>query len=56
MVIDETMGEWAGATTAHITFLPRKPTPLGFMMKTLCCAESGVLVSAELCEGARIDQ
>lgn len=46
---------WQGTGSAHLTFLPRKPTPLGFMMKTVVCAESGICVAAELCEGAEVD-
>lgn len=56
LVIDETMVAWSGASTGHLTFLPRKPTPLGFMLKTLVCGESCIMVHMELCEGKEIDR
>jgi hypothetical protein len=55
-VIDESMVQWAGATAGHITFLPRKPTPLGFLLLSMSCASSGVCIMAELCEGAEVDR
>lgn len=36
-------------------FVPRKPTPLGFMLHTAVDTGSGVLLSAEICEGAEVD-
>lgn len=30
LVIDETMIWWTGLTEGHLSYLPRKPTPLGF--------------------------
>lgn len=30
IVLDETMMWWTGLTSGHLSFLPRKPTPLGF--------------------------
>ena len=50
LVIDESMVYWQGSTSGHITFMPRKPTPLGFCMRTLACASSNVLLNAELCD------
>jgi hypothetical protein len=49
------MVQWAGATPAHITWLPRKPTPLGFLLWTAVDATAGVLLNAEICEGKNID-
>jgi len=55
LVVDETMVMWTGLGAAHLTYIPRKPSPLGIMMKVACCADSGVLVHAELVEGAEVD-
>lgn len=37
LVIDETMVQWEGASQAHVTSIPRKPTPLGYLLRTLVC-------------------
>lgn len=50
------MVAWEGATSAHLTLIPRKPTPLGFMFKTACDAASKILLNLEAVEGATIDQ
>lgn len=56
LVIDESMLQWGGTGGAHLTWLPRKPTPLGIGMKTLVDHTSGILLHAELCEGKAIDR
>jgi hypothetical protein len=48
IVPDETMIFWTGITGGHLTFIPRKPTSLGFLLKTLCCGSSGILLRAEI--------
>ena len=41
ITIDETMWSWSGPCgDLHLTYLPRKPKPLGWMLKTTCCAIS----------------
>jgi Transposase IS4 len=55
-VIDETMVKWAGVSAIQLTWLPRKPTPLGFLVKTLCDAKTGILLSMELVEGVQFDR
>ncbi|NBX97284.1 hypothetical protein EBQ81_00260, partial [bacterium] len=55
LVVDETMVAWSGTGTAHLTYIPRKPSPLGIMVKVTCCGSSGVLLHAELVEGAVVD-
>lgn len=35
--------------------MPRKPTPLGFMLKSAVCATGYVMLSAEIVEGAEFD-
>lgn len=55
LVCDESMAAWEGATKAHLTLIPRKPTPLGFMFKTMACASSRVLLFFEPVEGKEID-
>lgn len=56
LTIDESMVGWSGMGEGALTFLPRKPCDLGIMLKTLCCAESGVLINAEICEGKKAMQ
>ena len=41
---------------AHLTYLPRKPTPLGFQLKTLCDSSSNILLNMEVCEGRDADR
>lgn len=50
LTADESMVFWVGTGSAHLTYLPRKPTPLGIMLKTICDASSGVMLGAEICE------
>jgi hypothetical protein len=42
LVVDETMVGWTGATNAHITVLPNKPTDKGVCLKTACDAHTHV--------------
>lgn len=51
MVADESMIMWVGTGDVHLTYIPRKPTPLGIMMKTIVDGSSGILMGAELMEG-----
>ena len=55
LVIDETMIWWTGLSSGHLTFLPRKPTPLGFQLKTVVDGSSGVLLALEIVEGKEVD-
>lgn len=55
LVADETMVQWEGVSSAHLTYIVRKPTPLGFELRTLVDGDSGVLLNAELCEGAELE-
>lgn len=52
LVPDESMVQWVGGGAPHLTLIPRKPTPLGMMFKTVCCGETGILLNAELQECA----
>jgi len=56
LVPDETMVFWTGLGPVHLTYIPRKPSPLGVMFKVTCCGESGVLLHAELVDGADVDK
>ena len=47
---------WTGASTGHITKMDRKPTSLGYLVKTLVDSDSGILMNAEISEGAEIDR
>ncbi len=46
---------WVGAAP-HLTYLPRKPTPLGIMFKTLVCALTGILLCAEIVKEKEVMQ
>lgn len=54
IVPDESMIYWVGSGAPHLTFIPRKPTPLGIMMKTACCGSSGVMLNAEITEAKEV--
>jgi hypothetical protein len=54
LTIDETMNLWTGLGV-HLTYLPRKPTPLGIMLKTICDASSRILFGWEFCEGNEVE-
>ncbi len=56
LTIDETMIFWCGVAEGRLIWIPRKPTPLGFMLKTVVDQSSGVLLEAEIVEGAEIDE
>ena len=45
---------WVGTGSAHLTYIPRKPTPLGIMLKTIVDGETGILLHAELVEAAEV--
>ena len=40
----------------HLTYIPRKPSPLGVMFKVTCCGETGILLHAELVDGKDVDR
>ena len=48
LVPDETMIFWTGVSGGHLTYIPRKPTSLGFLLKTVVCGSSGILLRAEI--------
>lgn len=47
---------WEGATTGHISFLPRKPHSLGFQMKNICDGPARFMLNIDLVEGAEVDR
>lgn len=53
LVPDETMIQWTGPGP-HLTHMPRKPVPLGVMLKTVCDAGTRVLLSMEFVEEASL--
>ena len=55
LTIDETMVSWEGTSPAHISYITRKPHPLGFQVKGLHCSRSRIMLNAEFCEGERVD-
>jgi len=53
---DESMSSWCPQTTAtgglpNISYIKRKPEPLGTEVKSACCATTGVMVYAEIMKG-----
>lgn len=42
---------WRGGGEVQVIYQPRKPTQYGIELKTCCCADSGVMINAELTEG-----
>lgn len=48
IIADESMIMWVGTGDVHITYIPRKPTPLGIMLKTTVDASTGILLGLEL--------
>ena len=52
---EESMTAWAGASEVHISYLPRKPHPLGIQLKTICDARSGIWLDIDPVEGKDID-
>lgn len=56
VTVDETMVFWTGLGEAHLTYMPRKPSPLGVMFKVCNDSVSGVLLHMELVEGAEVDR
>ena len=38
-----------------ISYVPRKPHPLGFMIKTVVDAKTGILLNVDLVEGSDVD-
>ena len=51
MTLDESMVKWLGKSMPGLMVVPRKPTPMGLEVHTLCCSLSGVLVNFEVFEG-----
>ena len=51
LVVDESMCAWRGLGLPHLSFVPRKPEPLGVENKTAACALSKMIVSIEPAEG-----
>ena len=65
LVVDESMSEWTGkagkdATSwgglPHLSFIKRKPKPLGTEFKTTCCGATGVMIFMEIQEGKDADR
>ena len=52
---EESMMARAGASEAHISYLPRKLHPLGIQLKTICDARSGIKLDIDPVEGKDIN-
>lgn len=51
LTLDESMVKWVGRGMPGQMVVPRKPTPMGLEIHTLCCSISGILVNFEVYEG-----
>lgn len=51
ITLDESMVKWKGRAMPGLMVVPRKPTPVGLEVHTLCCSLSGILVNFEIFEG-----
>ncbi len=49
-VVDESMMKWKGEGLPHLSFVPRKPEPLGCEVKNLLDVISGIMLHLEICE------
>ena len=54
VVVDETMWAWTGQGMPHLSFVKRKPEPLGCEVKNLCDGVSGVMLFLEIQEGKEL--
>ena len=55
-VFDESMSAWRPRTSKtgglpNISFILRKPEPLGTEFKNICCGETGIMQCLEICRG-----
>ena len=50
------MMAWAGASEAHISFLPKKPHPLSIQLKTIFDARPAIWLDIDPVEGKDIDE
>eukprot|EP00873_Tetraselmis_striata_P044316 jgi/Tetstr1/464580/TSEL_009336.t1 len=49
LCLDETVFQWITLCgNLHLTWLPNKPHPMGWMLKTLACAMTGCIIRMEL--------
>ena len=48
LCVGESMIAWTGNGCPHLSFVPRKPEPLGIEVKNLCDATSGVMLFLEI--------
>ena len=55
VVVDESMIQWQGKSgpggMPHLSYVKRKPQPLGLELKTLCDASTGMMMVIEIQEG-----
>ena len=56
IIIDESMIFWGGGGNVHLTWLPRKPTPMGACMKLAACDSGGVMLRVEVMESKVVDR
>ena len=56
IIIDESMIFWRGGENVHLTWLLRKPTPMGICMKLAACDSGGVMLRVEVMESNIVDR
>ena len=54
LCLDESMVKWLGRGMPGLMVVPRKPTPMGLELHTLCDALSGIMVNFEVYEGKEL--
>ena len=54
ITVDESMGGWLGKGMPGLMKVPRKPTDVGRESHTTACAETGVIIHAEIYEGKKL--
>lgn len=53
ITLDESMVKWMGRGMPGLMVVPRKPTPVGLEVHTVCCSLSGIMINFEVYEGAQ---
>lgn len=53
--VDKAMAFWVGIAEGELMFIPRKPTPLNFMLKIIVDTTTGIFLNTEIIKGADKD-
>ena len=47
---------WTGLGLVYLTYMPRKPSPVGVMFKVTASDETGIFLHAEIVDGAAVER